>query len=49
MKSLTETADQLIPSLRQHQRRLLTVGIAGGLISVVGLWANPAQFFQSYL
>ncbi len=49
MKSLTETADQLIPSLRQHQRRLLTVGIAGGLISVVGLWTNPAQFFQSYL
>jgi hypothetical protein len=49
VKSLTETADQLIPSLRQHQRRLLTVGIAGGLISVVGLWTNPAQFFQSYL
>jgi hypothetical protein len=49
VKSLTETADQLIPSLRQHQRRLLTVGIAGGLISVLGLWTNPAQFFQSYL
>jgi hypothetical protein len=46
---LTETADQLIPSLRQHQRQLLTIGIAGGLISVVGLWTNPAQFFQSYL
>jgi hypothetical protein len=49
VKPLTETADQLIPSLRQHQRRLLTVGIAGGLISAVGLWTNPAQFFQSYL
>jgi hypothetical protein len=49
VKSLTETADQLIPSLRQDQRRLLTVGTAGGLISVVGLWTNPAQFFQSYL
>jgi hypothetical protein len=49
VKSLTETADQLIPSLRQHQRRLLTVGIAGGLISVLGWWTNPAQFFQSYL
>ena len=49
MKSLTETADQLIPSLRQHQRRLLTLGIAGGLVSVFGLWTNPAQFFQSYL
>jgi hypothetical protein len=49
VKSLTETADQLIPSLRQHQRRLLTIGIAGGLISIVGLWTNPAQFFQSYL
>ena len=49
MKPLTETADQLIPSLRQHQRRLLTVGIAGGLISLVGLSTEPAQFFQSYL
>jgi hypothetical protein len=49
VKSLTETADQLIPSLRHYQRRLLTIGIAGGLISLVGLWTNPAQFFQSYL
>jgi hypothetical protein len=49
VKSLTETADQLIPRLRQYQRRLLTIGIAGGLISIVGLWTNPAQFFQSYL
>jgi len=49
VNSLTETADQLIPSLRQHQRRLLTLGIAGGLVSIFGLWTNPAQFFQSYL
>jgi hypothetical protein len=49
VNSLTETADQLIPSLRQHQRRLLILGASGGLISIVGLWTNPAQFFQSYL
>ena len=47
--ALTTTADELIPSLRQHQRRLLTAGAAGGLLSLVGLWLNPAQFYQSYL
>jgi hypothetical protein len=46
---LTETADQLIPSLRQHQRRFLTIGLAGCLLSLLGLWTNPTQFFQSYL
>ena len=47
--ALTQTADELIPSLRQHQRRLLTIGAAAGLVSIAGLWTNPTQFFQSYL
>jgi hypothetical protein len=46
---LTQTADELIPSLRRHQRRWLTAGFAGGLLSLVGLWLTPTQFFQSYL
>jgi hypothetical protein len=46
---LTQTADELIPDLRRHQRRLLTAGFTGGLLSLVGLWLTPAQFFQSYL
>ena len=46
---LTQTADELIPSLRQHQRRSLIAGAAGGLLSLVGLWLTPTQFFQSYL
>jgi hypothetical protein len=49
MTALTQTADQLIPSLRRHQQQLLVAGAAGGLLSLVGLWSNPAQFFQSYL
>jgi hypothetical protein len=47
--ALTTTADELIPSLRDHQRRLLAAGAAGGLLSLVGLWLDPAQFYQSYL
>jgi hypothetical protein len=46
---LSQTADELIPSLGRHQRRLLTAGVAGGLLSLVGWWLTPAQFFQSYL
>jgi hypothetical protein len=46
---LTQTADELIPGLRRHQRRWLTAGVAGGLLSLVGLWLTPTQFFQSYL
>jgi hypothetical protein len=49
MMPLTQTADELIPSLRRHQRRWLTAGFAGGLLSLVGLWLTPSQFFQSYL
>jgi hypothetical protein len=47
--AITQTADQLIPSLRQYQQRLLIAGAIGGLISLVGWWINPRQFFQSYL
>jgi hypothetical protein len=47
--ALTQTADQLIPSLRGHQRRLLTIGGVAGLVSLAGLWTNRTQFFQSYL
>lgn len=46
---LTQTADELIPGLRWHQRRLLTAGFTGGLLSLLGLWLTPTQFFQSYL
>jgi hypothetical protein len=46
---LRQTADELIPSLRRYQRQLLTAGVAGGLLSLVGLWLTPPQFFQSYL
>ncbi len=44
-----QTADALIPELRQHQRTLLTAGAAGLLLSAVGGIFNPTQFFQSYL
>ncbi len=47
--SLTKTADQLIPELATIQRRCLVAGGAGALVSLVGLFTNPAQFFQSYL
>jgi len=46
---LTQTADELIPGLRRHQRRLLTAGFTGGVLSLLGLWLTPTQFFQSYL
>jgi hypothetical protein len=47
--AISQTADELIPELRIHQRQLLLAGAAGALISLAGLWINPAQFFQSYL
>jgi hypothetical protein len=45
----TETADQAIPELAHRQRQLFTAGAAGAVVSLVGLFVNPAQFFQSYL
>jgi hypothetical protein len=44
-----ETADEAIPELRRLQRPLLAAGIAGLLLSAVGLFVNATQFFQSYL
>jgi hypothetical protein len=46
---LTQTAGRLIPELAQYQRRALIAAAIGGLLSIVGLLLNPAQFFQSYL
>jgi hypothetical protein len=43
------TAGQEIPELARHQRRFLMAGAIGGVLSLVGLLLNPAQFFQSYL
>ena len=47
--SLRQTADELIPDLARWQRPLLTGGVAGVLVSMVGLFFEPTQFFQSYL
>src|SRR2546426_5365159 len=47
--TLMETADQAIPELAGHQRQLFTAGVAGAVVSLIGLWINPQQFFQSYL
>jgi hypothetical protein len=46
---LEQTADALIPELRRHQRQLLVAGGAGLLVSLVGLFVNARQFYQSYL
>src|SRR5438093_3486618 len=47
--ALTETADIAIPELARLQRKLLTAGAIGSLVSLVGLFVNPAAFFQAYL
>src|SRR6187397_357190 len=47
--ALRQTADELIPELARWQRPLLTGGIAGALVATLGLFFEPAQFFQSYL
>ena len=47
--ALTQTADELMPELGRHQRRLLTAGGAGLLVSLVGWFLNRTQFYQSYL
>ena len=46
---IDQTADELIPVLRDVQRRLFLAGAAGGVLSLLGWWIDPAQFFQSYL
>jgi hypothetical protein len=47
--ALQQTADELIPELAQHQRQFLLAGAVGAVISVIGYFLNPTQFFQSYL
>ena len=48
-RPLRQPADQLIPELAGYQRQLLIAGGVGGAVSLIGLFSNPAQFFQSYL
>src|SRR5437867_2949945 len=47
--TIRQTADQLIPELAAHRRRLLTAGAAGTAVSAIGFCLSPAQFLQSYL
>ena len=46
---LSESADVLIPSLREHQQRLFVAGAVGLAVSVIGAIFNLTQFMQSYL
>ena len=41
--------DRLIPELARYQRQLLIAGGAGAAVSLVGLFLDRRQFFQSYL
>jgi len=47
--TLKSTADELLPELRDLQRKLLLGGGIGMLICALGLVLNPAQFVRSYL
>src|SRR5688572_3566128 len=47
--ALRQPADQLIPELAPLQQKLLIAGGVGAVVSIIGLFTNPAQFFQSYL
>jgi hypothetical protein len=44
-----QTAGAAIPELADLQRKSLVAAAVTGALSLVGLWLNPAQFFQSYL
>lgn len=46
---LNRTAEQDIPELATYQRQFLIAGAAAGVVSLIGLFTNPTQFFQSYL
>ena len=46
---LAQNADRVIPELARYQRLLLTAGGAGAAVSLVGLFLDRRQFFQSYL
>ena len=47
--ALRQPADQLIPELAPLQQKLLRAGGVGAGVSIIGLFTNPAQFFQSFL
>jgi hypothetical protein len=47
--ALQQTAGELIPELADGQRRCLIAGGAGLVVSLIGWFFNPTQFFQSYL
>ncbi len=47
--ALVETADRAIPELAPLQRKLLLAGAAGAVLSIVGAFIDPAQFYRSYL
>lgn len=47
--TLSQPADQLIPELAPAQRKLFVASAAAAVVSLVGLFTNRAQFFQSYL
>src|SRR5215467_12497158 len=46
---LNRTAEQDIPELATYQRQFLLAGAAGAVVSLIGYFVNPKQFFQSYL
>ena len=46
---LNRTAEQDIPELAVRQRQFLLAGAAGAVVSLIGYFVNPTQFFQSYL
>src|SRR5215470_3015020 len=46
---LNRTAEQEIPELATYQQRFLLAGAVGGVLSIIGYFLNPTQFFQSYL
>ncbi len=46
---LAQSPDRFIPELARYQRQLLIAGGAGAAVSLVGLFIDRRQFFQSYL
>src|SRR5215470_4862372 len=46
---LNRTAEQEIPELATYQQRFLLAGAVGGVLSIIGYFLNPGQFFHSYL
>src|SRR3954465_12706750 len=47
--AIEQTAGALIPELGRAQRPLVVAGAAGLVLSAIGGFFEPTQFFQSYL